>query len=42
MSTNKTEYPSVVSREVWLKDRKTLLAKEKEFSRLGDQLSIGI
>ena len=39
MTTNKIEYPRVVSRSEWLKDRKTLLAKEKEFTRLGDQLS---
>jgi predicted dithiol-disulfide oxidoreductase (DUF899 family) len=29
----------VVSRAKWLQDRKSLLAKEKEFTRLGDQLS---
>jgi predicted dithiol-disulfide oxidoreductase (DUF899 family) len=39
MTMSKIEYPRVVSRAEWLKDRKTLLAKEKEFTRLGDQLS---
>ncbi len=29
----------VVSRAEWLEDRKSLLAREKEFTRLGDQLS---
>jgi predicted dithiol-disulfide oxidoreductase (DUF899 family) len=39
MSTNKLEHPRIVSRAEWLNDRKILLAKEKEFTRLGDQLS---
>jgi predicted dithiol-disulfide oxidoreductase (DUF899 family) len=29
----------VVSRDQWIEARKTLLAKEKEFTRLRDQLS---
>jgi predicted dithiol-disulfide oxidoreductase (DUF899 family) len=29
----------LVSRAEWLEDRKSLLAREKEFTRLGDQLS---
>jgi predicted dithiol-disulfide oxidoreductase (DUF899 family) len=39
MTTSKIEHPRVVSRAEWLEDRKKLLAKEKEFTRLGDQLS---
>jgi predicted dithiol-disulfide oxidoreductase (DUF899 family) len=33
------EHPRIVSRGEWLEERKRLLAKEKEFTRLGDQLS---
>jgi predicted dithiol-disulfide oxidoreductase (DUF899 family) len=39
MTTSKIEPPRVVSRAEWLEQRKGLLAREKEFTRLGDQLS---
>jgi predicted dithiol-disulfide oxidoreductase (DUF899 family) len=39
MSTTSTEKPRIVSRPEWLEVRKALLAKEKEFTRLGDRLS---
>ena len=39
MSTINKVSPRVVSRAEWLQLRKTLLAKEKEHTRLGDQLS---
>jgi predicted dithiol-disulfide oxidoreductase (DUF899 family) len=39
MSTTNVASPRVVSRAEWLDQRKSLLAKEKEFTRLGDQLS---
>jgi predicted dithiol-disulfide oxidoreductase (DUF899 family) len=38
-SGNTTEHHAVVSREEWLVARKGLLAKEKEFTRLRDDLS---
>src|SRR5258708_19475174 len=39
MSTSNVESPLVVSRGEWLEQRKALLAKEKEFTRLGDRLA---
>jgi predicted dithiol-disulfide oxidoreductase (DUF899 family) len=39
MTTTKIEQPRVVSETDWLAERKRLLVKEKEFTRLGDQLS---
>jgi predicted dithiol-disulfide oxidoreductase (DUF899 family) len=39
MSTTNAVLPRVVSRAEWLQLRKALLAKEKEHTRLGDQLS---
>lgn len=39
MVTAKVEGPNVVSQEEWLAARKELLSKEKEFSRLRDELS---
>jgi predicted dithiol-disulfide oxidoreductase (DUF899 family) len=39
MSTNTIGLPRIVSRAEWLEDRKRLLRKEKEFTRLSDQLS---
>jgi predicted dithiol-disulfide oxidoreductase (DUF899 family) len=41
MNTNNIESARVVSRTEWLKERKELLQKEKEFTRLSDQLSAG-
>jgi len=38
-ATNAIEHPKVVSHEDWRAARKEFLAKEKEFSRLRDQLS---
>jgi predicted dithiol-disulfide oxidoreductase (DUF899 family) len=35
----KMEKPKIVSHEEWLDARKALLAKEKEFTRLRDDLS---
>ena len=37
--TGSLEHHKVVSRNEWLKARKTLLKKEKEFTNLRDQLS---
>jgi predicted dithiol-disulfide oxidoreductase (DUF899 family) len=39
MSTSNVESPRVVSRGDWLEQRRALLAKEKEFTRLGDRLA---
>ena len=39
MTTNTIEYPRVVSRAEWLAARKQLLLKEKEFTRLRDQVN---
>jgi predicted dithiol-disulfide oxidoreductase (DUF899 family) len=39
MATRATEHPKVVSPAEWLAARKELLKREKEFSRLRDQLS---
>jgi predicted dithiol-disulfide oxidoreductase (DUF899 family) len=39
MSTINAVSPRVVSRAEWLEQRKALLAKEKEYTRLGDRLS---
>ena len=39
MSTSNVESPRVVSRGEWLEQRRALLAKEKEFTRLGDRLA---
>jgi len=39
MTTNTIDRPKVVSREEWLVARKQHLAREKEFTRLRDQLS---
>src|SRR5438094_2642693 len=39
MATRAMEHPKVVSPAEWLAARKELLKKEKEFSRLRDQLS---
>jgi predicted dithiol-disulfide oxidoreductase (DUF899 family) len=39
MATTKIEQPRIVSETEWLAERKRLLVKEKEFTRLGDQLS---
>jgi predicted dithiol-disulfide oxidoreductase (DUF899 family) len=39
MAKSKIKHPKVVSREEWLASRKELLTKEKEFTRLRDQLS---
>jgi predicted dithiol-disulfide oxidoreductase (DUF899 family) len=39
MTTIEQEHPRVVSEAEWLEHRKRLLAKEKEFTRLGDQLN---
>ncbi|MBV8214614.1 MAG: DUF899 domain-containing protein [Verrucomicrobia bacterium] len=39
MSTIDAVSPRVVSRAEWLELRKTLLSKEKEYTRLGDRLS---
>ena len=39
MSTINTGSPRIVSRAEWQELRKTLLAKEKEYTRLGDRLS---
>ncbi len=39
MTTNTIEYPRVVSRAEWLAARKELLLKEKEFTRLRDQVN---
>ncbi len=38
-ATSKIEHPKVVSQTEWLAARKELLAKEKEFTRLRDDLS---
>lgn len=38
-ATSKMEHPRVVSQEDWLAARKELLTKEKEFTRLRDELS---
>jgi predicted dithiol-disulfide oxidoreductase (DUF899 family) len=37
--TEELEDPRIVSRGEWLEERRRLLAKEKEFTRLADQLS---
>jgi predicted dithiol-disulfide oxidoreductase (DUF899 family) len=39
MTTTKTEQPRIVSETEWLEERKKLLIREKEFTRLGDGLS---
>lgn len=39
MATTKIEQPRIVSETEWLAERKRLLVKEKEFTRLGDRLS---
>lgn len=39
MTTTKTEQPRIVSETEWLEERKKLLLREKEFTRLGDRLS---
>src|SRR3984893_8981292 len=39
MATSKATLPKIVSQAEWLAARKELLKKEKEFSRLRDQLS---
>jgi predicted dithiol-disulfide oxidoreductase (DUF899 family) len=39
MNISNIASPRVVSRDEWLEQRKALLAKEKEFTRLGDQLA---
>jgi predicted dithiol-disulfide oxidoreductase (DUF899 family) len=39
MTATKTEQPRIVSETEWLEERKKLLIREKEFTRLGDRLS---
>lgn len=39
MTTTTIKQPRIVSETEWLEERKQLLVKEKEFTRLGDQLS---
>jgi predicted dithiol-disulfide oxidoreductase (DUF899 family) len=39
MPTSHVEYPRVVSRTEWLSARREFLRKEKEFTRLRDQVS---
>src|SRR6516164_10237568 len=39
MTTTSIKQPRIVSETEWLEERKQLLVKEKEFTRLGDQLS---
>ena len=39
MNTSTVVSPRIVSRRDWLDQRKALLAKEKEFTRLGDRLA---
>jgi len=39
MTANKTEQPRVVSQTEWLENRKKLLEKEKELTRLSDRVS---
>src|SRR3569832_2517641 len=36
---NATVTPSIVSRDQWLAERKELLAREKELTRLGDEIA---
>jgi predicted dithiol-disulfide oxidoreductase (DUF899 family) len=39
MTATKTEQPRIVSETEWLEERKKLLIREKEFTRLGDRLN---
>lgn len=39
MSKHTVEHPRVVSRDAWLSARKALLAREKELTKAGDELS---
>ena len=39
MTTSHVEYPRVISRTEWLSARREFLLKEKEFTRLRDQVS---
>ena len=39
MTTTKIEKPRIVSETEWLEERRKLLVREKEFTRLGDRLS---
>jgi len=41
MTRTAIPHPKVVSRSEWLAARKQFLSKEKEFTRLRDQLSAG-